>query len=185
MAFSVNVKHDANKTMAKLRDKLVRKTPGAAATALNRTLRSANTAAVRSLQKDLGGSSQRAIRDALKQKLARRDNLRAELSARTGKRDRIPIYQLGPRPREVTKRRPPGGVRYGTENKLLPGSFIAKLGGKKNVYARLGKKRFPVTILRGPSVALVLGHEKVYGPVQKRINETISGELKRAIEFGR
>jgi len=190
---AIAIKHDASKTMAKLRERFVRKTPGAVATAINRTALAGNTAAVRAIQHDLGASSQKSIRRNLALTRATAEKPEAKIFARSMKNDRIPIYELRPQPRTVTRRRPAGGVRYGPTQKLLPASFIAKMtSGKMGVFHRTGDfgrrgKSYLEKIgqLFGPSVALVLGRKRVYSQVQKVIAEKLPGELKRALQFAR
>ena len=116
--------------------------PKAAAAGINRAARGTFTLSVRLIQQDLGASTQKAIRSNLYLKAATADRPRAELAARSAKKDRIPIFQLNPRPKTVTRRQPVGGVRYGKRNTLIPGSFIGRMkSGHIGVVKRLGSSR--------------------------------------------
>ena len=186
MPLTIAIKHDADKAVEKLRDQLTRRAPRAAAAGLNRTAQAAQTAAVRAIQKDLGASAQKTIRRNLSIQRATPQKLEASLIARSAKTDRIPIYELRPRPSTVTKHRPAGGVRYGPQGKQIPGSFIARLkSGHVGVFARQAQTRLPITELKGPSIALVLSRPRVHGQVQKVIAEKLPKEMHSAFRFAR
>src|SRR5689334_21382711 len=87
-------------------DRAVKRFPRAAAAGINRAAQGTYTLSVRLIQQDLGASSQKAIRSNLYLKPATADKPRAELKARSTKRERIPIFQLNPRPKTFSRRRP-------------------------------------------------------------------------------
>lgn len=185
MPIKLIVRHDNAALARKLRAS-VRRYPRALAAGINRTARLANTRAVREIQADVGASSQKTIRRNLKIKTATAQKPVANIVARSGKKDRIPIYELRPKPRAVTKRKPTGGVSYGPGRKLIPGSFIARLkSGHIGVFKRIDAlgSRLPITELLGPSVALVLGKRNVSGKIRKFIRDTAPREIARAFRF--
>ena len=163
MALSISVKSDAPRALRRLKDQLLRRSPRAAAAGINRTAQAARTAAIRAIQLDVGTSSQKTIRRHVYVSRATPQRLTAKLQARSTKKHRIPIFEIRPRPRTVTGRRPAGGVKYGPRQKLLAGSFIARMkSGHVGVFKRLGQRRTPIAELFGPSVALVLARRRVY-----------------------
>src|SRR5262245_28832769 len=82
---------------------LAKRYPRPATAAINRTAERGYTFTVREIQKDTGASSQKTIRRNLSVSKASSDNERpaAKIIGRSAKRHRIPIYELGPRPRGV------------------------------------------------------------------------------------
>jgi hypothetical protein len=124
------------------------------------------------------------------------------------KKERVPLYEMKPRPKSVTRRRPAGGVSYGPESRLIPGSFIAKFkSGHAGVFKRIGARRITddrrylrvqagvlqrtsralraqqITELFGPSVALVFGRKKILEPIRKLIEDKLPKEVERALNF--
>ena len=167
---------------------------------INRTAQAAQTVAVRTIQKDVGASSQKAIRRDLNVKKAfvskfdRKINTEARLQAKSTEKQRIPIYELGPRPKSVAYRPSSPGVSYGPSQKLIPKSFIARMqSGHVGVFGRLagkimmtsgryrGQKRQPIDQKQGPSAALVFGRRKVRTPIAQVIDEHLKKEVDRAL----
>ena len=186
VALTITVKGDSQKAVRKLKDQILHRSPRAAAAGINRTAQAARTEAIRAVQVDAGTSSQKSIRRNIRVTKATHvtEHLTAKVEARSTKQHRIPIFEMGPKPRAVTRRRPAGGVRYGPRQKLLAGSFIARMksGG---VFKRLGQGRTPIAELFGPSVALVLARKRVYEKVRKVIAERLPREIQRAFRFAR
>ena len=184
------------------------KNPRALAAGINRTMQSAQTLAVRQIQADVGAGAQKTIRRNISLKKASGEKTHAELIAVSAKKERIPIYDMKPRPRTVTRRRPPGGVSYGPTSKLIPGSFIAQMrSGHVGVFKRIGTRRIvddrrylhtqagvlqrtsralqadQITELFGPSVALVFSRKKITDQIKNLITEKIPAEVARAFKF--
>lgn len=181
---AVRISTDLNALDRKLRAR-VDKFPRAAAAGINRSARGAYTLAVREIQADTEAGAQKAIRKNLTLKLATADKPEARLTAFSSKKDRIPIIELRPSPRGLTKRRPIGGVRYGRARKLLPSAFIARLkSGHVGVFKRVGKPRLPIVELQGPSVALVFSRKKITDKVKAFLRESVPKEISRALKFG-
>jgi hypothetical protein len=159
--------------------------PKAAAAGINRAARGTFTLSVRLIQQDLGASTQKAIRSNLYLKAATADRPRAELAARSAKKERMPIFQLNPRPKTVTRRRPVGGVRYGKRNTLIPGSFIGRMkkSGHMGVFKREGSKRLPIKELFGPSIALIFSRRKIQAQISDYLQTKIPQEIARAFRF--
>jgi hypothetical protein len=184
MPLALKISGDPTQATRQLKRRLARATPRAAAAGINRAAQGAFTLSVREIQKDVGASSQKTIRRNLSLFKASAEKPRAELRARSTKRERIPIFELGPRPRSVTRRRPAGGVRYGPAQKLIPGSFIARMkSGHVGVFKRLGQARRPIIELFGPSVALVFSRRKITDKIRAYLREKVPQEITRALRF--
>ncbi len=184
------------------------KNPRAIQAGINRTMQSAYTASVRAIQQDIAASSQKTIKRNLSLRTATAAQPGAELVARSAKKERVPLYEMKPRPKNITRRRPAGGVSYGPESKLIPGSFIAKFkSGHVGVFKRIGARRIAdarrylrvqagvlqrtsralnaqqITELFGPSVALVFGRKKILDPIKELIDDKLPKEIERALKF--
>jgi len=183
MASSLRVTTDTAALARKL-DQKVKRYPSSAAAGINKAAQGAFTLAVREVQADIGASSQKTIRRNITLKRATGANPQARLVAFSSKKDRIPIYEMKPKPKSVTRRRPEGGVRYGANSKLLPGSFIARVrSGHIGVFKRSGKPRLPIQELFGPSVALVFSRKKIKGKILDYLREKVPQEVARAFKF--
>jgi hypothetical protein len=183
MAQLITVRTDYNALSRKLQAS-VKRYPRAAAAGINRAADRAYTFSVRALQADIGTSSQKTIRKNLSVWHATADKPEAKLIAFSSKQDRIPIFEMRPRPRAVTKRRPQGGVRYGPNQTLIPGSFVARMpSGHVGVFKRISQARNPIVELKGPSVALVFAHRKIQAKLSAFLQETVPREIERAFRF--
>lgn len=189
MALPLRISTDTAGLERKLQQKMAR-VPRATAAGINKTAERAYTLAVREIQKNVGSTAQKDIRKFLKlnkafvSKFGAKERLFATIEAKSRKKDRIRIYEMGPKPKNVTKKRPAGGVSYGPQNKLLKGAFIVQFGNKrKGVFTRLGRSRFPIVENRGPSVALVFKQEAILSKVNEFIRAKLPEELKRAYRF--
>jgi hypothetical protein len=183
MANTLRVTTDAAGLARKL-DQKVKRYPSLAAAGINKPAAGAFTLAVREVQADIGASSQKTIRRNITLTKATGAKPQARLTAFSSKKDRIPIYEMKPKPKSVTKRRPEGGVRYGTQSKLIPGSFIARVrSGHIGVFKRSSKSRLPIQELFGPSVALVFSRKKIKGKIIEYLREKVPLEVARAFRF--
>jgi len=186
---AINVKFDHAALDRKLQQKMAR-VPRATAAGINRAAERARTLAVREIQKNIGATAQKNIRDVLKidkafvSKTGAKEQLFATIYAKSTKKDRIRIYEMGPKPKNVTKKRPVGGVSYGPQNKLLKGAFIVDFGNKrKGVFTRLTAKRFPIVENRGPSIAYVFSQPAITNKLKEFLRTKVPEELKRAYAF--
>lgn len=195
MAIAIKVSTDHAALSRKLKQSVARY-PKAAAAGINKAAAGAYTLSVREVQADIGASAQKTIRRNITLTKATADKPAASLIAFSSKRERIPIYEMKPTPRTVTRRRPPGGVRYGAQRKLIPGSFIAVLeSGHRGVFKRFGpriiltrgksagKKGQRIDELEGPSVALVFSRKKITDKIRAYLKERVPQEIARAFKF--
>jgi len=182
MAEFIKVSTDHAAFARKLEQSLKRY-PRAAAAGINKAAQGAFTLSVREIQADIGAGAQKTIRRNLSLQKATAAKPEARLIAFSSKQDRIPIYEMNPRPRSITKRRPAGGVRYG-KGILIPGSFIAALkSGHVGVFKRLAQKRTPIVELKGPSVALVFTRKKIQERIAEYLKTRVPEEIARAFRF--
>lgn len=183
MANTLKVTTDTAALARKL-DQKVKRYPSSAAAGINKAAAGAYTLAVREVQADIGASSQKTIRRNITLSKATGAKPEARLIAFSSKKDRVPIYEMKPKPRSVTKRRPEGGVRYGAQSKLIPGSFIARVrSGHIGVFKRVAKPRLPIQELFGPSVALVFSRKKITGKITSYLREKVPQEVARAFKY--
>lgn len=169
---------------------LGKEAPRASMRAINRTLQTANTLAVRAIAKDLGiaqreirgyGDQTRGHRSALRISKATTSSLRGALEG-TGKR--LALYDFAAR---QTKR----GVSYRMQGqrRVIPSGFIAQMrSGHKGVFVRTGKKRLPIVERFGPSVPYVFRKHIKAGlreAVEQAMQKHLQHEVAYLLTFGR
>ncbi len=144
--------------------------------AANKAIRSARTAAVRAIARDLPGIKQRRVRDATRLKLANRSQWTAAVSAKGA---RIPIADLSAR---QTQR----GVTYRTQQgrRLIPGAFMATMqSGHRGVWMRKGKPRLPIRELYGPSIPRVFIQERITAQIHEAASRVWLAETERQMQL--
>lgn len=145
--------------------------------AANKAIRSARTASVRAIAKDLPGVRQKRIRDMMTMRLARTTSWSAYIEPRDGRR--IPISEFAAR---QTQR----GVTYRTQEgrRLIPGAFLATMkSGHSGVFKRKGKRRLPIYETFGPSIPFVFIRARIQQPIDKAAREDWTREAYRQIEL--
>ena len=205
MAEALKISFDRAKLSADLR-RFQARHPRAVAISLSRTAKRAETLAVREIQADAGASAQKTIRRNLKVRDASENKLEAAVVAYSSKKDRIPLFELRPRPRAASSRRPATGVSYGNNRRTVPGSFIATVPKKSKfpgdivgvhtgVFRRIGNRiRLThgrskgqmgqrIVELFGPSVALVFARKKIQSKLRELAARVYPDELARAFKF--
>lgn len=181
MALAVKITTDHAALSNKLQQS-VQRYPRAAAAGINRAARGAYTLSVREIQKDVGASAQKTIRRNLSLHDATAAKPEAQLIGFSAKKDRIPIIELGARPKTVTKRKPPVGVSY--RGRAIPGSFVARMrSGHVGIFKRMTQPRLPIDELEGPSVALVFSRKKIQDAIAAYLRAKVPEEIQRAFRF--
>ena len=104
--------------------------------------------------------------------------LSGEMTSR-GSRNPLKKFRLSPRRR--LRRMPPGGVHV--ENVRGQGGFIRRgfLQRSGNLYERVGKPRFPIKQLRGPSAPGMIGNPIVGPYIESRMFERMQINLDHAM----
>ncbi len=148
--------------------------------ALNRSIGSGKTFAVRAVSGDMGLPAT-VVREYVQTTPATPDRLEARLYASA---TRVPLVKFKARGPEPSRGRP-GGVRAALKGGAghYPRAFIARLrNGYRGVFTRQpGVDRLPIVQLHGPSIAQSYG--KVEAPVRARVFEQLGKNLTHEIEF--
>jgi hypothetical protein len=171
----VSFKGDSIKMFQSL-DRMGQKAPIAVMRALNRTIASANTQAVRAISADLGGIKQSHIRDGILVVRATPGKLEASLNV-TGKR--LPLI-------DFKAKQTATGVAYQlpTGRDFVPHAFIATMrSGHRGVFLRRGRKRLPIAELRGPSLPRVFTRERILAAVRASTKSEFSKNLTHEMSF--
>lgn len=146
--------------------------------AINRGIRTANTASVRGVSKELG-VRQKRVRDMMAQRFARSGSYRAFIEPQDGRR--LPLSELAARQtqRGVSFRGRPGQGRQ-----TVPGAFLATMkSGYHGVFKRTGKRRLPIAELFGPSVPFVFLRDHVIAATDKAAREDVVREAYRQLDL--
>ena len=164
---------------------------------------------MREVQADIGASSQKTIRKNITLYKATGAKPEARIIGFSSKKEKIPIFEMKPKPRDVPKRRPSSaGVTYGASNRLIPGSFVARMpSGHKGVFKRIGTFSTPrrgryagkiylkgpheglpviredILELKGPSVALVFSRKKIQKKIADFLRVKVPEEVARAFKY--
>jgi len=122
----------------------------AASRALNKTITTVRTQAVRAIAKDIG-LKQKQVRANIILKRANRNYLQASLIASS---KRFKLIEVDPRAKQTAQ-----GVRLKQQGgrRVVPHAFIVtrRKSGRLAIVKRKTSKRYPLIELRGPSVAMV------------------------------
>ncbi len=157
----------------------------AEARALNRTILTARTHAVRSLAEDVG-LPQREVRKSMSLRRATRSELAATLTV-TGRR--IPLIAFGARQSRA-------GVSYGLRRgrTVAYGAFIATMrSGHRGVFRRVGASvrrspgawspNLPIVELRGPSLPFVFSRRKIIAALRAAVELAYPKNLEHEMDF--
>lgn len=169
----IKYRMDATQVKAGL-EALGAEAPRATMRAINRTLDSVQTQAVRGIAQDLG-VIQRVVRETLRIYRATRASLRGSLQAR-GKRIALMDFKA---------RQTRAGVSYTMQGtrKVAAHTFIAKMrSGHTGVFMRKGAKRLPVKELFGPSVPHVF-RKHITAALRQYAAEALAKNLNHEVAF--
>jgi hypothetical protein len=172
VSVEINVRVDVQRTIDELRELADRVIPAATSRALNRTIDSGRAEAVRAVS-DETGYTRSEVRERMFVKGATPRRWRAELQA----------FPLSKNLSRFNARQQAPGVRANAwrNTKTYRGSFILKKNGR--VVSRVGKERFPLKGLRGPSVRKSFMRPKVNDRIVQRIRTRWPLEFQREIAF--
>lgn len=169
-------------TSSDFRERIARlKRPGKVlARALNRSIDSGKTAAIREVAADMGLKSS-DVRELVKVKKATAENLTATIYASAR---RVPLIKFGARGKEPSRGKGPG-VRAKLKGGAgtYPNAFIATVGnGHRGVFQRkAGAGRLPMRELYGPSVYQAF--QKHQAAAAARALEQLEKNVAHEIEF--
>jgi len=151
------------------------KAPLAAARALNRSIASVQTAAVRDIASDLK-LAQKDVRKGMTLERATRQTLRARLIV-TGRR--LALHAFRARPTRA-------GVSYdlGRGRTVAPGAFIATMRSRHiGVFRRRDKRRLPIDELFGPSLPHVFTAARISAARAALAADLLRKNLTHEVEF--
>lgn len=150
--------------------------PKATTRALNKTVKSVQSVAIKLIAKDIG-IAQKDVRKSLY--ILKSKWTKPEASLIAGGQ-RIPI--IG-----IKARQTKAGVTYrskGGGRGAIPGAFIAKMeSGHKSVFKRLTKKRFPLVQLYGPSIPKVFIDSALIRAMENHTSERFSKILAHELKY--
>lgn len=156
--------------------------------AANKAIRTARTAAVRGIARDVPGLKQKRVRAAMRISFA---NVHYWTSAVSATGLRIPIIDLGAR---QTQR----GIMHRAQDgrRLIPSAFIATMeSGHRGVFMRkgpkramkggryAGKQRQPIVELYGPSIPRVFIQERITAQIHEASGRVWLAECERQMQF--
>ena len=155
--------------------KLRRKWPRVQARAINKSARSTRTAMVKAVRQNVGGLKAGEVRKAIEYKKAHPNQRHPNAQLWISKK-RLTLGRFGVRQFSygVRARLKGGAVKY-------PGAFVRRLDGHEQALRRLEQSRYPVAVLRGPSLAQAFAAEWSVG--RKRYKEQIRKNLAHEIKF--
>lgn len=154
----------------------------AAVPAINRAIKAAKTAGTRKASK-VYYQRQTDINRVTRVGRATRSNLSASFSSRSRK---IPLYAFRVKPKQPIKDNPPElkvSVKKDTGFQTIKRAFveIGRSSGNLNVFQRVGRERYPVRTLFGPSIPEMMGDGDVRGAVNDRAFEMLEQRFDHEI----
>lgn len=169
--------------MEKLEEKLKdmpEKIPIVTARAINRAAEQARTQASRSARKEYH-IRHRDVLKTIKIKKAYPGHLFAEVRS-VGSPIDLTKFKVRPnKPYPVRGRYPIVSVKRGSR-KQISGGFVISMGnGYRNVFTRVGKKRYPIRAHYGPSVPQMLGSKNVSKDVEEKAMQVLEERLDHEI----
>lgn len=157
MALTINVKHDLNRLQVSL-GSYPNHVMGAATRAINRSMVTIRTQAVRDMRAALGGIKAGVVQRQLRMTNARRGKLDASLEF-SAKRFRLLNFDARQTTTGVRLRKMPWRLETLDGEPVTPAdlrhAFIqrARTNNSAHVWVRVGKKRYPITAILAPSLA--------------------------------
>ena len=150
--------------------------------ALNRALDQAATEANRRIR-DVYNIKARAVAASFKKKRAAGGSRLANATL-TIRGARIPLIEFGAR----WSRRNAGAtvlIKKGEGRKTVPGSFIGVHGrsGARQVFVRVGRKRYPIKSLRSISLPQAFVEKTVLAAVQARARDSFTKNFRQQVDY--
>lgn len=150
------------------------------AKSVNRSITSVRTEAVRKTR-EIYTVKARDVRDTIHLTRSKPSRLTGVISS-VG--SALPLSSFDHRPTTVNgKRRTPIRVTVKRgEHQALDRAFIARVGGNKSIYERVGKKRMPIRKLYSLSVPQMIGNEGTVQSMADKARETMDKRLDHEID---
>lgn len=152
--------------------------PRALAAAINKTLPGVRTDIRREVQQRYTAKAGKIGKSIKISKRASPSDLTGVVA---GNYKPIPLIDFKVSPKTITNPRPAGGLKVEVikgESKMLPHAFIAPLGGTMQIAERVGKQRFPIKVLYGPSAIAAIQDDAVFA----RLNQAAADRLEKNLD---
>ncbi len=162
---------------------LEKQMPGAAASAINRTVDYVNTKLARIVVAEYAIKAS-DVKGTIKKNKASKSNLSASLTSRghTLSMSHFPFTPKQPGIRKAVKVK----IKKNSGMKAIntdPKAFVQKMKNSLNVYKRVGKERKPVVVLRTISVPQMISNEKVEQAIQQEAGKKLVERIEHEIEY--
>lgn len=156
------------------------KVPLALSRAINRSVQSARSEAVRQVR-DQYTAKAKAIRDTIAITKANPNKLQATITS-IGSPLRLYNFKVSPK-NPSPKRTTPINVEVKKgSSKSLPGAFVAKVtNGNTGVFSRVSSARLPIKRLYGPAVPIMMNNDNVVEAVTKKAQTTLENRIGHEI----
>ncbi len=156
------------------------KVPLALSRAINRSVSSAKSEAVRQARNAYTVKAA-TVRDTIRVSKASPNKLQAEVKS-SGRSVRMYDFKVSPKNPSPRRRAPINvEIRRGSR-KALKGAFVARMGnGTTGVFSRSSKARLPIEQLFGPAVPVMLNNDDVVNAVQERAEEQLERRIGHEI----
>lgn len=160
--------------------RLLKNLPGgieqATSSALNRTLTSVRAKAVKEITRTYDIKS-KTVRDSLNIQKSNVNTLSGQIISRGSP---IPLINFKVNPKAPSpKRKKQTFVSVKKSGASLSGAFIAEMpNGHIGVYERIGKRRYPIKQLYGPSAPQMMGESNVIENIQIEANKILRERLE-------
>jgi len=162
--------------------------PTAIMRALNRAAQSARTAATKEVRQEYHVRA-KDVNKTFRTYKASRKKLAALVVSRDHK---LPLDKFKFSPRTRPKRPPKGGIKVAVKKdglKNLMHAFLVDAPGGTMIFQRVGRPRYPIRRLMGPSVPQMIGAERVRTQFFNKARETyqkrLDHEIRRLLEVSK
>ncbi|RCX20883.1 minor tail protein Z (GPZ) [Anaerobacterium chartisolvens] len=164
---------------------LEREMPGAAASALNRTVDYINTQVGRIVTQEYSIKTT-TVKKTIKKHKARRGELSAKLVSQ-GHLLSLANFPFSPKS-PGTKRKVKVKIKKQGGRKTVntsPSAFVQNMNNSLNVFMRVGEERKPIVVLRTLSIPQMIGNEDINRQIQRdaqaKLSERIEHEVQRRL----
>jgi hypothetical protein len=162
---------------------LEKQMPGAAASAINRTVDYVNTKLARIVVAEYAIKTS-DVKNTIKKSKASKSNLSASLTSRghTLSMSHFPFTPKQPGIKRAVKVKIKKSAGVKTIN-TDPTAFVQVMKNSLNVFKRVGKERKPVVVIRTLSVPQMISNEKVEREIQQEAGKKIAERIQHEIEY--
>lgn len=147
---------------------------------MNKALTSARTTAVREVKKRYTVEDD-GIRNKIKLVRSTPESLEARFT-NAGRVIPLDKFAISPGKPDPRRRTPIAAEVVFGQPRVIDDSFVAEMQNTKvGVFRRVGRSRLPIKMFYGPSLAQMLGSERVVNAVEKTANRVMARELDKRV----